>query len=303
MASFRTWIQAARPLAQANLAIPLLYGEMLAFARTGDMAWGAFAAAHLFAVVDHLFIVFANDLADEAGDRQNETFNQFSGGSRVLCEGKLTRGALRTGAITAALALVLLSAGTALLFARPLALGAGAAALVLLWAYSFRPLQLSYRGHGEWLQGLGTGAVLPLLGFHLQADPTLAIPWGAFAAPVVLGVAGNILTSLPDQPADTAVDKRSVPVRIGAARARRRFLQLVALGILLAPLALPGASKTELLWVEGPPLLFVAAGAWLGRRADAEDRAGCLRFIWCGGLAINVAFLTLCVALGLRGGL
>lgn len=299
MASLRTWLQAARPLAQANLAVPLLYGEMLAFAGTGQIHWGPLVAAHAFAIADHLFIVFANDLADEEGDRHNATFNRFSGGSRVLVEGKLDRRRLRRAAIVSGVALAGICAAIAALWSRPLALGAGATALILLWAYSYPPLRLAYRGHGEWLQGLGTGLVLPALGFYLQAAPGTPLPWPALVAPVLLGVAGNILTSLPDRPADESVDKRSVPVRIGARPAQRRILQLVVLAALLAPLALPDATRAELVGVELPPLAFAAGAALLGRHDDAHDRTRCLRFIWLVGIAINLTLVSLCIALAL----
>ena len=98
MSSLAAWIQAARPLSQANIAVPLLFGQAVAFARYGAFDPLIFALVAAFGVAIQLFIVFANDLADEEADRLNDSPTPFSGGSRVLPEGKLRRADLIQGA-------------------------------------------------------------------------------------------------------------------------------------------------------------------------------------------------------------
>src|SRR5687767_1715008 len=114
MTPIHAWVQAARPLAQANIALPLLVGQLLAFAITGVWSWPLFVLVHVAGVLDQLYIVFANDLADEEGDRNNTTFNLFSGGSRVLVDGKLDRRQLGRAAIGAAIALLVVALVTAI---------------------------------------------------------------------------------------------------------------------------------------------------------------------------------------------
>ena len=96
------WIQAARPMAQANIAIPLGFGQAVAFGLTGQFSLAVCAAVFVFGVLDQLYIVFANDVSDYASDKENESYNRFSGGSRVLGDGRLQPAELMRAAITSA---------------------------------------------------------------------------------------------------------------------------------------------------------------------------------------------------------
>jgi 4-hydroxybenzoate polyprenyltransferase len=78
----------------------------LAVAHGHALQLEAAVLAQLFGLFDQWFIVWANDLADEATDRANATATPFSGGSRVLVEGRLTRAALTRAAALAALGCV-----------------------------------------------------------------------------------------------------------------------------------------------------------------------------------------------------
>lgn len=297
MARFRSWFQAARPLAQANIAIPLLVGEALAWAQTGRVHLEMLIAIHVMGVVDQLAIVFANDVADEEGDRKNDTYTPFSGGSRVLPEGKLTLDALRRAAWTMVAILLATSVGAGLLWSRPWLGGLWGAGLVLLWSYSFSPLRLSYRGWGELAQGLGLGVLLPLIGFYGQAGSFDSFPWSALAPLFLLGFAGNINTALPDAPADAAVDKQTWPVRYGTRRARKHTLQLVALAIVATPLVLRDFEQVVWATVEVPALLLLLV-AWRElSRAEPEARASCRRFVLSVGAATHVVALGWSVAL------
>lgn len=216
------------PLAHVNIGVPLVYGQALAYATTGAFSWKWAFFAHIFGVLDHLAIVYANDLADEEGDRRNPHPTPFSGGSRVIPEGLLSRHDLRRAAGAASGALLVLSFALSTAYGREPLLVLGVAALLLLWLYSFPPARLSYRGHGEWLQGIGMGVVLPAVGFSMQTGTIAALPWFALIPTVLLSVAGHIGTALPDREADLLVSKRTVPVRYGEAGAR-----WIALGLVL----------------------------------------------------------------------
>ena len=289
--SIGAWLQAARPLAQANIAIPLLLGESLAFHVTGEFDGVMLIAAHAFGIGVHGFVVFTNDVADEAADRLNTTFNAFSGGSRVLPEGKLSRRALAIAAGVCGLASLLLCVGLAWAGDRPAMLGAWVLAIALCWAYSFAPLRLSYRGLGEVTQGLGVGVVLPAVGWYLQIGDVQTLPWAALAPAFALAFASNISTALPDHGADTAASKWTWPVRMGQARARKHSLQIIAVAALLTPLVLPHATHAELLAAEVGPVLALLWNLRLRAHADAERRPQCARFVFFNLLAINLALL------------
>lgn len=291
MAAFRTWWQAARPLAQVNIALPLAVGEALAWAHTGELSLGLLVLVHLMGVADQLFIVFANDVADEAGDRLNTRPTPFSGGSRVLPEGKLVPAQLRRAATSMVVVLLALAVAAAVAYRRPLVPVGWALGVGMLWAYSYPPLRLSYRGHGELAQGLGVGIVLPALGFYAQTGSLSAFPVLAFAPLFLLGVASNIATGLPDHEADEAVDKQSWSVRYGPARARKHCLQFLAIGVLLTPWVLPGAPHWAWAVVEAGPAVALLV-AWRPRpgREPGSDSSP-TRFVFLAGLAGNLALL------------
>lgn len=296
MSALSAWLQAARPLAVANVALPLALGQALAYAASGEFSWSRFGTIQLLGVLQQLFIVFANDVADVDADELHPRPSPVSGGSRVLQEGKLTLAALRRGAwLVLGLALVVaggLAIGAALWWLPALVL-VGAA---LLWAYSFPPLRLSYRGHGELLQGLGVGVVLPVIGFYAQAGEFAGLPWLGLLPCFLLGWAGNVLTSLPDYLADKRADKRSYPVRRNQFEARRHALELSALALALGPLVVPGLAWWAiaiLIAIPAVPLFF--AMRLLGS-ADAGNDAECLRFVLLGAAVGNLAQLGWLVA-------
>ncbi|GAB5548280.1 MAG: hypothetical protein SangKO_080400 [Sandaracinaceae bacterium] len=296
----RAWLQAARPFAHANIAPPILVGIALAVA--SGVAFDPWLAglAFAFGVLDHLYIVFANDHADRDADALHDAPTPFSGGSRVIPEGRLRPGQLKVAAIGAAGLLLVGSGVVALWAARPWLPALAAAAIALLWAYSYPPLKLSYRGFGEILQGLGVGMVLPLVGYYLQVGSLEATPWEAFAPLVVLGYVSNILTALPDVAADRAAGKRTWPVRRGEARARRDVLVLLGVGLVLVSQVGPPLSREQLAGVLLPPALAaLLAMRWL-LRADAAHRADLLRFVTFGLGAIFLFQVSWSVALFLR---
>jgi 1,4-dihydroxy-2-naphthoate octaprenyltransferase len=301
MSTLGIWLQAARPAAQANIAVPLLFGQALAFARFGAFSWPIALALLGYGLALHLFIVFINDLADEAGDRANTTYNRFSGGSRVLPEGKLDRAALRSAAIISASAMVSVSLYLTFKLGRPFALVWPAVAALLTWAYASPPLRLVYRGYGELVQGLGVGVVLPLTAIYAQAGelaPELLPP---LLPALILGVAGNMLTSLADHPADAAADKRTYAVRVGQFRARRHAIELTLVAALLANLVLPELSTLLDLALAVPAAALLYGGARLLGTADAEDHGECERFVGLVGGAGHVLLLTWSLALLIVG--
>jgi 1,4-dihydroxy-2-naphthoate octaprenyltransferase len=291
MSGLSAWLQAARPLAAANIAIPLALGQVLAFAATGHFSWSLFGSIQLLGVVQQLFIVFANDVADNDADELHPRPSIVSGGSRVLQEGKLTLAALRRASWVALGLALLLAGGLALvhgLWLLPVLVLIGA---VLLWAYSFPPLRMSYRGHGEILQGLGVGVVLPVIGFYAQAGSFASLPWLGLVPCFLLGWSGNVLTSLPDYLADKRADKRSYPVRHDQFNARRHALELLALALALGWLVVPGLPWWGLALLVGVPAVPLFLAMRLMGTADAGNDGECLRFVLLGAAVQNLAML------------
>lgn len=279
------WLQAARPLAQLNIAVPLLYGQALAFAGFQAFSWHRFVLVHVYGLLAQLFIVFANDAADWEADLENRAPTPFSGGSRVVAEGKLSPRALGLAALGLALALGAFGLWVTMAERLALALVLCTAPLMLMWAYSFPPLRLSYRGGGAHLQALGVGVVLPLVGYYFQSSTLAAMPWLALAPCYLLGWAGNVVTALPDEPADRRSEKRTRPVAVGPARARRDALIALGLALALTPLAVPYASGVTRAAAVAPTAVgLLVAAAWpLARPVGLVAAAGgAIALAWLG---------------------
>jgi len=302
MFDLAAWVQAARPLAQINIVVPLVLGQALAFAALGRFGFGLMVVAGWFGLLVQLVIVFVNDVSDHETDRANLTRARVSGGSRVLPEGKLSPAMLRGAARVIVVALGVFSL-TLALAGWPWMPAFAAAAVLLVWAYDHPPLRLAYRGHGELVQGLGTGVVLPLVGYYMQAGTLAGFHWPALVPLVLLGYAGNILSALPDVPSDRASSKRTYPVRRGQWLARRHALELLAIAAAMSGWVLPGLPLWAAVALAGPVLGVAATAVPLLGSADAENRAECERFVMTTAGAAHLLVLLWAAALVLRGSL
>lgn len=284
------WLKAARLPSQSYIALPLLLGQVMAWRATGSWSWEIFALVQAFGVFDQFYIVFANDYADRETDVHNETSTIFSGGSRVLVDGTLSPASL----LRAALVMVVLSVATGATLAgvwgRVWTLPLMLVGLGLLWAYSYGPIRLSYRGGGELLQMLGVGLVLPLIGWDAQAGGIAGFPWETLAFLLPMNLATGICTALPDEPSDRASDKRSLAVLLGGATARKLIVGLNLAGMAafgwLAHGVIP---DLDVAWWT---LLVVPAVGVVGQLLSAPSAQpgsrGILVFVFC-GLLTNLA--------------
>jgi 1,4-dihydroxy-2-naphthoate octaprenyltransferase len=292
MKNLRAWVQAARLPSNVKILIPLLFGQGLAFSLCGTFELTVCVVVAIYSVGQQLFIVFLNDWADAEADAKNEGYMLFSGGSRVIPEQKIKRRQLLVGGIAVGIAIMVISVLFAVQFGRVWTPSLFAAGLILLWMYSFPPIKLSYRGMGELLQAAGCGALLPVIGFYLQAGHLVAFPWLLLIPFSIFHYTSAIATALPDQPADALVIKRTVPVLIGNVRSGWlvNVLGIVGLGVTLL-LVYPTASKS--IWVLSLilPAVFVACNVRMTPKL-AECRSSIFRY---GGL---IMLLCIFYALG-----
>lgn len=266
--AFRAWLQAARLPSQMYIFWPLLLGQALAMGE--GFSWEIVLVCHFYGLASQLYIVFANDVADIVTDRRNFSFTLFSGGSRVLVEGLLSRRQLARAAVLCAVLSAL--AGVFLGFRHhnwlplPLILfGLG-----LLWAYSYPPLRLSYRGGGEYLQMVGVGLVLPMIGFSAHTGTLAGLPLPLMPFMLVLSLSCAMATALPDEPSDRADGKRTHAVRFGVAGSQRFILRLNALALVWLVLApLPGTAFSS-----RALLALACVGLWLTCMRLAGARPG-----------------------------
>ena len=218
MKKFNAWIKASRLQSQSYIFLPLLLGQIIAMAYTNSWSWALFFLVQLYGIFIQVYIVYANDYADIETDKINKTFNIFSGGSRVLSSKLLSPSEVKRGAIVMASMTMMTAVVGYLIFNRPWLLLLSFVSLLLLWMYSYKPVQLSYRGGGEFLQMLGVGMVLPLFGYYSQAGSFESFPWLLFVVLLPTNLACGMATSLPDEPSDKASKKRTSSVLFGLKR-------------------------------------------------------------------------------------
>lgn len=289
----RPWLQAVRPLAQLNLALPVLFGEAFAYYVRGELSVIGVLLAHTFALSAQPVIIFANDLADEFADGLREKSTVLAGGSRVLVEKKLTRAQLRRGMILAWVAHICVGLVASLWLSHWLPLFCAGLTLALTHAYCFAPLQLSYRALGGTVQGVGTGVVLPIVGSVLGAGELIFAPWMILLATFALGLASNWITSIPDADRDRLARKWSLAGRYGAKRAA------ISAGTLVFAVSLSGFSphgglRSDIMpWVSAICWLFLVLAVVAYRRGERNQVAA----TWALLSSVQVLWVGWCIVL------
>jgi 1,4-dihydroxy-2-naphthoate octaprenyltransferase len=178
---------------------------------------GAFWLGLLCAVSLEAATVFANEYFDFDSDRRNRHFGPFTGGSRVLVDGRLGTRELGLG-ILVALAIFAAAAGalaaTAPPGAVPLPLLGGLCVLAL--GYTVPPLKLCWRGLGEIDVGLTHSLAAVLCGYNFIGGAwNTPFPY-LVSLPLFWAVLPSItLSAIPDYDADAAAGKRTLAVRLG----------------------------------------------------------------------------------------
>ncbi len=179
--------------------------------------------------------VFLNEWFDFDSDQRNQNAGPFTGGSRVLVDGRLDRAAMRKGIGLALLAAA--AALAALIAAVPAGSVLSVAWLYAVFAafalfYTVPPIKLSHRGLGELDVVLTHSIGAILAGYVAQGGGwSHSVPW-LLALPLGMAVLPSILLAgCPDRAADQAAAKRTLVVLLG----KRRTARLAMAAALAAP--------------------------------------------------------------------
>jgi 1,4-dihydroxy-2-naphthoate octaprenyltransferase len=193
--------------------VPVALGGAVA-ARDNRFGWGWFLLALLGAVLIHLGLNMANDLFDDASgaDAANVTPTPFSGGSRVLQYGLVSRRAVVIASAACYVAGIAIGLGLAAARGWGLLL-IGAVGVVISLAYSAPPLRLVHRGLGEVTTALGFGPVTTL-GTYFVCAQRFSGEALYVSLPVAVLIALILyVNEIPDRAGDAVVGKRTLPVR------------------------------------------------------------------------------------------
>ncbi|WP_114973702.1 NAD(P)H-dependent oxidoreductase [Rhodoferax ferrireducens] len=260
-----TWLAALRLQFYPMTWIAYTVGALLAGAGK-PLSMTPYLLGYLTLFLLEAATVFLNDWFDFESDRRNRNAGLFTGGSRVLVEGRLDRAAMRKG-----IGLSLLGAGLALVTLLVVAPGASAVTIGALYtvfaalalAYTVPPLKLSHRGWGELDVVLTHSAGAILAGYVAQGgDWVDSLPW-LLALPLGVSILPSILLAgCPDRDADLAAEKRTLVVIFGKpSTARLAMVATVAAPALAVLLSLLRPDLMALLgWSAAAGAVH---GAWL----------------------------------------
>lgn len=233
MDKINSWIKASRLPSQSYIFFPLLLGQGFYYNIMGSISGALFIFVQIFGVLIQLYIVYANDYADYEIDKTNDTFNIFSGGSRVLVEELISKKEMKKGIFLVMSLNLILGIILTIGFGRTMSIPLIALSFLLLWGYSYPPIRLSYRGGGEILQTTGVAVLLPLFGYYVQGGTFQGFPWVflIFFFPIQLGCAMS--TSLPDYPSDRDGNKRTSTVIFGFENTKKYIIIINFISLIL----------------------------------------------------------------------
>lgn len=255
--------------------LPLILGFVLAWrwGHTGPLGLYILSSGAVILIMwMTYYLAERNDLE---GDRINEAFNRFSGGSKVLVEGALPLwiavllgyGCLAAACVSGIMIYLHYQTG-------PWTLFLGGLGIFFGYFYSERPFRWSYRGMGEVLIGFCYGWLPIATGFYLFTgfiSPQIFL----LSIPVSLSIFNVILINeFPDEEADRAVGKRNLVVRFGKERVGEFYLCLSVLAGLSFIKVLTKFERAPL-WVfilAGIPLALIVWNLIQIWREDYRDR-------------------------------
>ncbi|HUL29807.1 MAG TPA: prenyltransferase [Thermodesulfobacteriota bacterium] len=234
--------------------LPLILGFVLAWRSGYRGSSGLYLVSAGTVILIMWMTYYVGEWNDLEGDRLNQDFNRFSGGSRVLVKEAFPAWVsllLGYGCLAAA---ILIGIHIYLRYQTDLrTLLLGGLGLFFGFFYSSKPFRWSYHGLGEILIGFCYGWLPIATGFFLLAgyfSPQILL----FSIPVGLSIFNVILINeFPDREADHAVGKKNLVVRLGEKKA----------GDLYAGLSLlTGLSFMKMMWEIGPSpyWLFLLSG-------------------------------------------
>lgn len=244
------WFEAARPRTLVAGIVPVLVGT----AASGRFSVPRFLGSLVVAVFMQIGVNFANDLFD--AQKGVDTAERL-GPRRLTSAGLISPGDMGKAMVLAFF--IAIAAGTGLAAAAGWELVVvGAISVIAALGYSGGPWPYASKGLGEIFVFIFFGVVATVGTAYVQAEQVLELAVAASVPVGFLATAILVVNNLRDIDTDARAGKRTLAVRLGAARTGLLFKglivgaylalaavalagggPLVALPILSAPLALP----------------------------------------------------------------
>jgi len=254
--------------------LPLILGFVLAWRWGYKGPLGLYVLSTLAVILVMWMSYYLGEWNDLEGDRINQNFNRYSGGSRVLVKKVfpvwfsllLGYGCLAGAALIGSHIYLRYQNDVRTLLLGGIGIFSG-------FFYSGRPFRWSYRGVGEILIGFCYGWLPIATGFYLFTGffshqiLLLSIPVGLSIFNVIL------INEFPDEEADRAVGKKNLVVRFGKERMGDLYIGLsMLIGFsFIKVLKIFGQTPLWLFILSGIPLLLILRNLLQVWRGDYRD--------------------------------
>ena len=263
MATLSQWVEGARPRTLPAAVAPVLVGTGAAYAL--GRANSAYA---LLALLVSLALQVGVNYANDYSDGIRGTDSERVGPVRLVGQGLANPDNVKLAAMLSFASAALLGLALVGLSGAFVMLLVGAASIAAAWFYTGGRRPYGYSGLGEVFVFVFFGLVATLGTTYTQA---LSLSPASIAGAVGVGaIASAILVAnnLRDIPTDRSHGKRTLAVRLGAARTRRLYAALLAVAlacVLVASLIHPSALVALLSFVLAFPLLRRVMHGALGK--------------------------------------
>jgi 1,4-dihydroxy-2-naphthoate octaprenyltransferase len=254
------WVQGARPRTLGAAVVPVVVATALASIDRPTI-WWRFAAALFVALALQIGVNYANDYSD--GVRGTDTNRR--GPMRLTATGIATARSVRAAAMIAFSAAGVVGLVLSLAVDWRLLL-VGVASIAAAALYTGGPRPYGYSGFGEVAVLCFFGVVATLGSVYVQLERLPATAWLAAFAVGLPAVAILLVNNLRDIDTDRIAGKRTLAVRIGAARTRLLFVTAFG-GAAAFTIALGLAHPWALLGLLAAPLALVPI-ALVQQRSD-----------------------------------
>jgi 1,4-dihydroxy-2-naphthoate octaprenyltransferase len=254
----KLWYQGARPKTLGAALSPVLVGTA-AGSLDGPTNWPRAVAAAVVALALQVGVNYANDYSD--GVRGTDT--QRRGPVRLTATGLATPAAVRTAALCAFAVAAVVGAVLSIVV-NPWLLLLGVAAILAAVTYTGGPRPYGYAGLGEVMVLVFFGFVATVGSAYVQHATLPGVAWVAALATGLPACGILLANNVRDVDTDRVAGKRTLAVRVGAARARLLYVACLA-GAMVAVVACGAFVPFALLAVLALPLSIAPARAMLTR--------------------------------------
>jgi 1,4-dihydroxy-2-naphthoate octaprenyltransferase len=251
-ATWREWLEGARPHTWANAVSPVLAGTAAAV-YDGGASWWRAVLALIVAMALIIGVNFANDYSDGIrGTDDDRTGPLRLTGSGLVPPATVKFAAFACFGVAGVAGIVLSLASSWWLII------IGALCILGAWFYTGGKHPYGYHGLGEVAVFLFFGLVAVLGTEFTQSGSVswvgvlLAVGIGGLSASV------NLVNNLRDIPTDRVAGKTTLAVILGDRNSRTLYLGLLVLSVIIT-VALAGAGVAALIGLVAVPLLLIAA--------------------------------------------